>query len=315
MSSGLPSLRDALRRSPSSPRELVDARRGRQIIELVRGAKIRPSVANRKINQLLLHPRPFAEGIGWQDFLAGHTLDTSLVRRVRFYLSSRAAEDEVAAIRKGAEREFRLLQGIHHPGIASALDMVDHPWGPAVIFEHQPDAVRLDQWLAERNGKLNVAQRLQLVQDLAEIIDYAHSRRLAHRALHPRAVFVRDPDGVRPVLVVTDWQAGGRLVGPTQVSQLPSSDPASLELFFGDEIRRYQAPEATGQRRRPGHQMDVFSLGALAYRIFAGVDPAATPEELAAAVRDSGLNLAGAADAMPDSLVTMVYDATRGDPA
>lgn len=313
---GLPSLKEFLRALPRNPDHLVDAGRARRIVELVRGAKIRPSVADRKVGQLLLHPKPFAEGLGWQDFLAGHMLDTSLVRRVRFYLTSRAAEDEVPVIRKAAEREFRLLQGIHHPGVARAHDLVEHAWGPAVVFDHQPDWVRLDQWLTRRGDKLTLAQRLLLVQDLAEIIDYAHSRRLAHRALSPRAVYVGDPDGPRPTLVVTDWQTGGRLTGSTQLTRLgPSSDPASLELFFDDEVRRYQAPEADGATRLPGHQLDVFSLGALAYRILSGVAPAASPDELVDAVRDSGLNLGGVVDGMPHTLVELVYDATKGDPA
>ncbi|WP_307849069.1 BREX system serine/threonine kinase PglW [Micromonospora sp. U56] len=184
------------------------------------------------------------------------------------------------------------------------------------MFDHQPDWVRLDQWLLRRGDSLTPAQRLHLVQDLAEIIDYAHSRRLAHRALSPRAVYVGDPDGPRPTLVVTDWQTGGRLAGTTQLTRLgPSSDPASLELFFDDEVRRYQAPEAENATRLPGHQLDVFSLGALAYRIFTGTAPAATPEELVSAVRDSGLHVDAAVDGMPHTLVTLVYDATRGDPA
>ncbi|PWU50675.1 BREX system serine/threonine kinase PglW [Micromonospora sp. S4605] len=314
--SGLPGLKDLLLAQPRNPAHRVDEARGRQIVELVRSAKIRPSVADRKVGQLLLHPKPFAEGLGWQDFLAGHAMDTTLVRRVRFYLTSRAAEHEVPAIRKAAEREFRLLQGIHHPGVARAHDLVEHPWGAAVVFDHQKDWVRLDQWLLRRGDSLTLAQRLQLVQDLAEIIDYAHSRRLAHRALSPRAIYVGDPEGPRPTLVVTDWQTGGRLTGATQLTRLGSStDPASLELFFDDEVRCYQAPEAENATTLPGHQLDVFSVGALAYRIFAGTAPAATPEELVSAVRDSGLHLDAAADGMPHTLVTLVYDATRGDPA
>ncbi|MFF3869050.1 BREX system serine/threonine kinase PglW [Micromonospora sp. NPDC001898] len=314
--SNLPSLKRFLLALPRNPDHLVDAARARQIVELVRGAKIRPSVADRKVGQLLLHPKPFAEGLGWQDFLAGHALDTALVRRVRFYLTSRAAEHEVPVIRRAAEREFRLLQGIHHPGVARAHDLVEHPWGPAVVFDHQQEWVRLDQWLLRRGNALTLAQRLQLVQDLAEIIDYAHSRRLAHRALSPRAVYVGEPDGPRPTLVVTDWQTGGRLAGTSHLTRLgPSSDPASLELFFDDEVRRYQAPEAGGATLLPGHQLDVFALGALAYRIFAGAAPAATPEELVNAVRDSGLHLDAAVDGMPFELVKLVYDATRGDPA
>ncbi|MFC7548948.1 BREX system serine/threonine kinase PglW [Plantactinospora sp. GCM10030261] len=313
--SGLPSLKDLLTAQPDSPRQRVDAVRARQIVDLVRGANLRPSVADRRINQLVLHQRPVAEGLGWQDFLADHTVQTGLLRRIRFYLASRAAEEDVPAIKKAAEREFRLLQGIHHPGIARALDLVEHPWGPAVVFDHHPDWVRLDQWLAERDGKLQLAQRLQLVQDLAEIVDYAHSRRLSHRALHPRAIFVADPESTRPSLVVTDWQTGGRLA-TTRLTRTPSpTDPASLELFFDDSVRRYQAPEASTLDDLPGPQLDVFSLGALAYRIFAGLDPAATAEELVAAVAGGGLHLEAVADGMPVALVEAIYDATRGDPA
>lgn len=59
----------------------------------------------------------------------------------------------------------------------------------------------------------------------------------------------------------------------------------------------------------------MFSVGATAYRILAGTAPAASPEELVAAVRDSGLHLDAVVDGMPHTLVTLVYDATRGDPA
>src|SRR5690606_8558688 len=131
-----------------------------------KGAKIRPSVANRRIGQLILHSRPLAEGVGWQDYLAGHQLDETLVRRVRFYLASRAATDDVPAIKRAAEREFRLLQGVRHPGITHAVDLVEHQWGPAVVFDHATGALRFDQWLAQREKKLQLAQKLQIVQEL-----------------------------------------------------------------------------------------------------------------------------------------------------
>ncbi|MEV6965197.1 BREX system serine/threonine kinase PglW [Hamadaea sp. NPDC051192] len=315
---GLPSLQEFLLSGPARPEWLITADRGRQIVDLVRGAKIRPSVADRRILQLILHPAPFAEGVGWQDFLAGHELDPGLVRRVRFYLTSRAPAEEVPIIQRGAEREFRLLQGIHHPGIAHPVDKAEHSFGPALIFDHAGESVRLDQWLTqrERERQLTVAQKLHLVQDLAEIVDYAHSRRLSHRALHPRAVFVTEPDRSRPALLITDWQTGGRLVGTTQITRLSSSsDGAGLELFLDDEIRRYQAPEAFTSAQVPGIKLDVFGLGAIAYRIFAGRPPADSADQLVAKVRNRGLNLAGVVDGMPNNLVKLLYDATHGDPA
>jgi serine/threonine protein kinase len=312
--SGLSSLRELLMERPRSG-QTIDAQRGRQIVDLVRAAKIRPSVADRKIGQLLLFAKPFAEGIGWQDFLAKHVIDQSITRRVRFYLTSRAAAEDVPVIRRAAEREFRLLQGIQHPGVSQALDLADHSFGPAVIFNHDPASVRLDQWLLQHDATMTMAQRLHLVGDLAEIIAYAHSRRLAHRALTPQAVYVRDPDASRPQLMVTEWQAGGRLAGSTRTARLGSTDGAGLELFFDDDVRRYQAPEAAHRIDVPGIPLDVFSLGAIAYRIFTGRQPAETPEELIAAVSEGGLKLSALVDGVPGSLGMLIYYATSGDPS
>ena len=73
----------------------------------------------------------------------------------------------------------------------------------------------------------------------------------------------------------------GAWPAPPQVSQLSSaSDGAGLEIFFDDEIRCYQAPEGTTSSDVPGAQLDVFALGAIAYRIFAGVPAAGSAEEL-----------------------------------
>ncbi|GAA1843349.1 BREX system serine/threonine kinase PglW [Asanoa iriomotensis] len=315
--SRLPSLKSFLLAPARSARGVVDEERGRRIVDYVRGARIRPSIANRRVGQVLLRSKPFAEGVGWQDFLGGHVMDKSLVRRVRFYLSSRAAAEDVPAIEQAAEREFRLLQGINHQGIAKAHDFEEHAFGRAVVFEHNEEWVRLDHWLAEHGPQQTIAQRLQMVQDLAEIIGYAHARRLAHRALNPRALYVANPGSAQPSLVVTDWQAAGRLSSSGRITRLTSSvstDPASLELFFDDSVRSYQAPEAVSRDNVPGPQLDVFSLGALAYRIFSGKPPAETPEDLIAAVRDGGLSLAGAADGMPDALQMLIWEATRGNP-
>jgi Nuclease-related domain len=113
--SGLPSIAALLTQQPADQRDAVDRTRAREIVALIDGAGIRPSVAGRTIGQLLLYPKPYAEGPGWQDYLAGHKIETTLVRRVRFYLTSKARVDDGDVIQRAAEREFRLLQGIHHP--------------------------------------------------------------------------------------------------------------------------------------------------------------------------------------------------------
>ena len=62
MSAGLTSWKEVLWLARDHLERLVDEQRGREIVELVEDDNIRPSVADRRIGQLILHPRPFAEG-------------------------------------------------------------------------------------------------------------------------------------------------------------------------------------------------------------------------------------------------------------
>ncbi|HEX6498738.1 MAG TPA: BREX system serine/threonine kinase PglW, partial [Micromonosporaceae bacterium] len=313
--SGLPAITDLLTQQPMDPRDRIDQRRSREIVSLVKDCGIKPSVADRTIRGILLQPKPFAEGPGWQDYLGGHQVDTTTVRRVRFYLTSKASADDRDLIRRAAEREFRLLQGIHHPGIAHATDLVDHEIGPAVIFEHDEDAVRLDHWLADHGDRLTVDQRLDLVRDLAEVLQYAHSRHLVHRGLNPRAIFVCDPDKPKPRLVVSDWQTGGRVAGTTTQATLLAGT-THVDQLADETVRLFQAPEALTNPDAPGQLLDIFSLGAITYLIFTGQPPAGSPEGLRAAImQQGGLELSASLDGVPETLRYLVYDATRGDTA
>lgn len=313
--SGLPSILNLLTQQPTDQRDLVDRARAREIVALIDGTGIRPSVAGRTIGQLLLHPKPYAEGRGWQDYLADHTIQTDLLYRVRFYLTSKVGADERDVIQRAAEREFRLLVGIHHPGIAHATDLVDHELGPAVIFEHDRDSVRLDHWLAEHGDQLTLEQRLDLVRDLAEIVQYAHSRHLVHRGLNPRSILVRDRAKPRPRLVVTDWQTGGR-VGTRTTQSMLLGGTTHLDQLVDDVSRLYQAPELATNPDAPGILLDVFALGALAYLMVTGQPPARTAAELISTITAFGsLQLSAAADGIPTTLDYLVADATMGNTA
>lgn len=314
--SGLPSILELLTQKPVDQRDLVDRGRAREIVALIEAAGIRPSVAGRSINQLRLEPQPYAEGPGWQDYLAKHKLDEKLIRRVRFYLTSKVSADERDTIQRAAEREFRLLLGIHHAGIAHASDLVDHEFGPAVIFEHDGDAVRFDHWLAEHGEQLTLEQRLNLVRDLAEIMQYAHSRHLVHRGLNPRSILVCDPEKPRPRLVVIDWQTGGRFGTNTTSQSTLLGGTQHVDQLADDISRLYAAPELVTRPDAPGHLLDVFSLGALAYLIVTGQPPARTAAELTSIVTTHGsLQLSGVADGIPVALDYLVCDATLGNTA
>ncbi|WP_260729207.1 BREX system serine/threonine kinase PglW [Dactylosporangium roseum] len=286
----------------------IDRAAAREIVALIEACGLRPSVSKRMVGQLLLTSKPFAEGPGWQDFLAGHQ-QTDLVRRVRFYLTERADADR-EMIQRAAEREFRLLQGIRHDGIVQAHDLIEHSYGPAVIFDHNEDWVRLDRWLAEHDGELTVDRRLELVRELGDIMRYAHSRHLVHRNLNPRSIFVRKPNSARPGLVVIDWQTGGRIPGTTTTSQGTVLGTQHVEELADEHARVYQAPEITNPDA-PGVLLDVFALGAITYHIMSGRQPATSVAERKTVLDQlGGLDITAALDGAPSSLVDLIFDAT-----
>jgi serine/threonine protein kinase len=58
--------------------------------------------------------------------------------------------------------------------------------GPALVFEHDPNAARLDRYLARGQGIFD--QRLALIRQLGEAMAYAHGKRIYHRGLAPQSI-------------------------------------------------------------------------------------------------------------------------------
>lgn len=78
---------------------------------------------------------------------------------------------------RAAQREFQILEGIDHAGILRAVDYHEHELGPALVFEHDPKALRLDHFLIEHGDRLDVDLRLGLLRQVAEALQYAHDKR------------------------------------------------------------------------------------------------------------------------------------------
>nr|CTQ94912.1 serine/threonine protein kinase [Kibdelosporangium sp. MJ126-NF4] len=190
--------------------------------------------------------------------------------------------------------------------------MYEHDSGTALIYEHEGEQQRFDLYLAERQDTLTIEQRLGLIRQLAETLQYAHTRHLYHRALCPKAIYVRNPD-TNPQLVITDWQTGGRdsasLNGPASLL----AGTSHLDYLVDVTNRSYQAPELVTDPSSTGPAVDVFSLGALGYTIMAGRPPASTQAELQELInRVGGLDLSEVMDVVDGELQFLVYAATFG---
>src|SRR5690606_34269015 len=116
-------------------------------------------------------------------------------------------------------------------------------------------------------------QRIDLVRQLAEALRFAHEKKVFHRALSPRSVLVSAADTDRPRLKIFNWQLGSRGLGGAESSSRDISATAHADYLLDEQAGVYLAPEARSiDPLEP--QLDLFSLGAIAYLIFSGQTPA-----------------------------------------
>jgi len=290
-------------------RGAVDATAARLIVKALEQAGVRPPGRGRRVGDFELE-QLLGEGENWQDFAARHTA-TGAKRRIRIYPYARALTPEARdRLARTARREARVLEGLEHPGLQHVPDYREAELGPALVFEYDPDAVRLDRFISGQLPKLSLADRLALIRQLGEAMAYAHGKRLYHRGLAPQSVIVRDAATASPRLQIVNWQVANRAAGTT-AGVMMTAGTEHVDDHIADPSKIYLAPEAAGVADAGAAQVDVFSLGSIAYHLLTGRPPAANPLELPARLKEgNGLLLSGVMNGVGRWLEEMVRAAT-----
>lgn len=285
----------------------VDQAWARALERLVASAGLRtPSRRPAVGHWVLEEDGPYDAGWGWRDDLAHHPQYADEVVRVRRWFAppgTSAAEE--AAIRRAADREYRTLRGLEHPGLLLPRDSFEVEGAvAALVFDRDAQDVDLASWVTGPGRDADLMRRLDVLRRAAEVVRYAHDHGLAHRGLAPHAVLVGREDKVR----VTDWQLGGSLESATATV---TSHVRELARHDTSDDRVYAAPEVARGTSNDRRAADVFSLGALAYLLLTGAPPAEDEVTLRERLsRDGGLDVSALLDAPPESLVEMVRGAT-----
>lgn len=293
----------------SDPRGTIDIRVARALGRAMESVGIRPSQRSRRIGDYELGDLLF-DGPGYQDRLARHPSFENVFRRVRQYTVAQAlSEDDRQRLKRAAAREFQIIQSLEHQGILQVLDYKEHENGPALFFRYpDPNAVRFDHYLATHSQKLTTDQRLDLLRQIADAIRYAHSKRVIHRSLGPQSVLVKDASTSSPKLQVFNWQVGVRETTSS------SARVTNVEEFVESQALVYMSPEALSDSRKVTEAADVFSLGAIAYHLFASRPPASNATELAALLRDQkGLSISSVLDGAGPKLEELIQWSTHPD--
>jgi hypothetical protein len=151
------------------------------------------------------------EGPGWQDWEGVHVSLPDNRRRIRRYtLAAAASKDQRDMLIRAAKREYQVLDNLSHRGILAVKGFTDNEYGPALIFEHHPKAVRLDHYLADAGAKVGLDVRLSILRQVAEPMKYAHGKGVFHRSLSPQSILVVDPAAAEPEVKIFNWQTAAR---------------------------------------------------------------------------------------------------------
>ncbi|AGA26319.1 BREX system serine/threonine kinase PglW [Singulisphaera acidiphila] len=290
-------------------RSTIDTKVAKALSRAMEQAGIRPSQRARRVGDYVLGGL-IADGIGYQDWLAKHASFEDVHCRVRQYTVAQAlSEEERQRLRRAAAREFQIIQTLDHPGILPVLDYKEHENGPALLFRYlDPNAIRFDQYLATNAHKLTTDQRLDLLRQVADAVRYAHRKRVIHRALSPQSILVTDAASSTPRLQIYNWQVGVRETASTSARATEVEDLVESQAFV------YMSPEAIADGRKVTEASDVFSLGAIAFHLFASRPPASSPADLARILREQkGLSISSVLDGAGAKLEELIQWSTHPD--
>ncbi|QEG43828.1 serine/threonine-protein kinase [Roseimaritima ulvae] len=164
-----------------------------------------------------------------------------------------AASDQITRFKREAEAAAKL----DHPGIVAVYDSgtVDniHYFSMAYV-----DGGSLSDRL--RQGLFNQQQAVQLLIAIADAVAYAHDQGVVHRDLKPSNVLLN--------------QKGDPLVADFGLAKIVSLDAEATVSGRVLGTPSYMSPEqAAGNIRGVGPHTDIYSLGAILYRLLTGRPP------------------------------------------
>ena len=298
----------------AQPKGIHDRPMGKSVAKAMEQSGIRVSQKQRKVSDYILD-RCIGEGHGYQDWSSYHVSLPNMVRRVRLYLvRSESTDSEKQIIERAAIREFQLLESLQHPGILRTHGYTEHSLGPAIIFEHDPSYERLDRYLVKHRGNLSVDVRLELLRQITEAVAYAHQKRVVHRALCPQSILVVELSRQRRQIKIFNWQAGYRGESLTTGGATAIAATNHVDRLVDDVSTAYLAPESLSNVNNVGEHLDIFSLGAIAYHLFADTPPATNSDELSNKLRATkGLQISSVVDGVGKELQDLIQWSTYPD--
>lgn len=173
------------------------------------------------------------------------------------------------------QNEADALLSLRHPHLVKALELctLAEDGTPFLVLEWLP--VSLHSLLAERGGHLSLAEGVQVLRQLAQVLHFLHEKSVIHRDLKPENVLMACSEPGALEVRLTDLGLA-RLIpgGGAQAPSLYVSTARDALLGTGE----YMAPEQWTSPKGVDAKVDVYSLGVLGFRLLVGAPPFSASE-------------------------------------
>jgi serine/threonine protein kinase len=153
--------------------------------------------------------------------------------------------------------EARAAGRLSHPRIVAIFDVAEDPrtLTPYIVMEYVSGR-SLEEVLRAEDGALPLDTALQITQELAEALDYAHAQGIVHRDVKPSNIIVA--------------KDGHPKIADFGIARLTSPDLPQTGCTLGTPA--YMSPEQL--RGHPvDRRSDLFSLGVILYQLLTGHRP------------------------------------------
>ncbi len=183
-------------------------------------------------------------------YLAKDPLIGRLVALKTFRVGFAARDDELTQFRSRFVREAQSAGILSHPNIVTIHDVVDEgPLGGCFIAMEYVKGTNLKQ-LLQRPDPFPSGFVVDVIAQVAEALDYAHSRGVVHRDVKPANILINADNRVK----ITDFG----------IARMDTSNLTMEGQLLGTP--NYMAPEQI-QGRDVDHRADIFSLGVVFYEM------------------------------------------------
>jgi serine/threonine protein kinase len=174
-----------------------------------------------------------------------------LLRRTVAVKLIAAVLDNKPEIRERFFREARAAGQLSHKNIIVIYDLGEEKGQPFLAMEYLSGAALATRMIGA--GRLSVARAVDVMIDVCQALEYAHSRGIVHRDITPANIFITDADELK----ILDFG----------LAHLVSSELTRSETVMG--TANYMSPEQV-RGERVDRRADIFAAGVVLYELLAG---------------------------------------------